>query len=701
MDNKFVNVTSFNDFKKLNEASIPSEFGNKTGFSESLVGRGLFSIIRYFKMGIDMGRLEYMRRKLENEYFAGWLRFCATKSINIQTGEMAEEVKEPESQGEYDVQSSAPQGQNEMEYPVICDLLHKDYTHNNPPDSLQYLKEQFGPYLEDLKESKDSLSGEELDDVEFMITEIEMYISYCDKKIAINTIFTKLEHYRSISQTSFSEDEINNILSDLDKIQQFLNGDAKKCKTYKLTDNEKNIINFLLTCESDAIKNKCGEINSLITNEGLKYHNYEMLNEELSGTGIPIARILGDKLNTAASTGGTSKTVTTKEYLKSINIDTVDQINFKACAELWKKHPEWRDEVAKLVSLEGVKYVQYAVSRIIYRVKKTPTSTGITPEKGGGVNREEDSSLRTLWEKKVEKVKGEWIYFINLEDYKLDPFKALTLQEAIRDKNEKWDGEVTKVQQVATAGGDTANVDKIGLVSQTAPYHREGTLVILQVMWGNNLCYILCSLSSSIDKRAHIYKYLGNLDVHKILTEKAYDRADFKNTASNYSTNIFSNDHHNKACSPQLNEIFKFNFSRKVVGSDSYQISGLYFGSSDFKRYSTLGLPTTQNSHIYHLYLKEGVLSLPFVNTTRTPKKEDIILEVMKQGGAKERVNDNDMLALKNTSVVNWKVGQIFTFKDSDWKKTYFPEPYLTKLETAKTTPESIVGPDYNGIFGF
>jgi len=80
------NVTPFDRFRKVFE--VTGEFSNKTGFSESLIGRGLFSIIRFFKQGINIGRLEYLKRKLENEYFAGWLRFCALKNINIKDGTM-------------------------------------------------------------------------------------------------------------------------------------------------------------------------------------------------------------------------------------------------------------------------------------------------------------------------------------------------------------------------------------------------------------------------------------------------------------------------------------------------------------------------------------------------------------------------------------------------------------------------------------
>lgn len=73
---KLKNINSFNDFKRINEAI--DDFTNSTKFKESLVGRATYSLIRYFKKGVDLFRLEFFKRKYENELFAGILRYLAT-----------------------------------------------------------------------------------------------------------------------------------------------------------------------------------------------------------------------------------------------------------------------------------------------------------------------------------------------------------------------------------------------------------------------------------------------------------------------------------------------------------------------------------------------------------------------------------------------------------------------------------------------
>ena len=69
------NVSSFNDFKKINELDSYDQYANPIGFSQSLLGRATIGLFKLFKKGVDIFRLEYFKRRLENELSAGVLRY--------------------------------------------------------------------------------------------------------------------------------------------------------------------------------------------------------------------------------------------------------------------------------------------------------------------------------------------------------------------------------------------------------------------------------------------------------------------------------------------------------------------------------------------------------------------------------------------------------------------------------------------------
>jgi hypothetical protein len=541
----------------------------------------------------------------------------------------------------------------------------------------------------------------------------------CQK--SIDDVFEELHKYQETEGTTYDEATTTTIITALDKILTFLKDDRlKHCSRYKLTPEtmaggnkgvEQLIIKRLATCNPEAIKNKCNEILTFIgliapaqtptpqtpTTESLLNDDNELILEKI-GSGIKIMQVLGDSLNTAGDTGQTSNAVSTKKYLASVGITTVDQINFKELAKIFHEHPILRNEVATMVSLEGIRNIQYYVSRIIYRIKKTPTYTGITPEIGGGVNQQEDSALRTYWEKLVEKVKGEWIYFINLEDYKLDPFAALTLQEAIRTKNSSGENFSAKVTKVVSAASDTAMADKAGLIAIPTPYSTEKTPVVLQLRHGDNLSYIVCSLHNSTTAPvSKVYRYLGNIDLHKILSENMHQQTDFKtNIAKKYATSIYDADYDTKACSPFLNKYFKLDFSRRNKGTLSYTINGVYFGSNNFQRYSTVGEPQNQRTHCLSVYVESRLGTIPFSKLGPTPKPtidNDII--VMANGA---EVPDNRNL--KDSATVALEVGQLFRFEDQSWAEAYFPN-YTTQVLPGASTPPAITETDWNAVIKF
>lgn len=716
------NITPFDKFRKIIEArGVSSEFSNEVGFAKSLVGRALFSIIRYFKQGVDIGRLQYMKNKLENEYFAGFLRLLVMKGIDL---------KEPVYEGSKPVvpsQTEQPQPTEtptNEESPVICGILHLDY---NKKNALENKRNDFGSWKEELEESKPDYTGDELLEIESTINEFELFLAVIALKMQINDVFEDLYKYQVNEGANFDEATTTSILASLDKILNFLKDEKlKHCPRYKLTPEnmggenrgvEQLIIKRLATCNPETIKNKCNEILTLIglitppaqaqtqaqtgtTAESLFYDDSDLILEKI-GSGIKIMQLLGDSLNTSAETGQTSNIVTTKKYLANIGISTVDQINFKALAQIFHQHPELRNEVAQMVSLDGVRNIQYYVARIIYRIKKTPTYTGITPETGGGVDYKEDSALRTYWEKLVERVKGEWTYFINLEDYKLDPFAALNLQEAMRTNTSAGNTFVKKVTTITNIGQEIVLAEKAGLKVHEGEYSTEKTPVVLQLRDpSGNLSYIVCSLHNTTTTPVYkVYRYLGNIDLHKIINENVHNDADFKSTkAKQYATSIYDADHDTKACSPNLKSYFKIDFTRRLKGPIEYYINGIYFASSNFQKYSTVGFPTTQNSHCLSLYVKTGGGGIAntgnFRKLINKPTADEQIL-IMSNNAEVPDIKD-----LKGSHLFSLQVGQLFTFEDTTWAEAYFPN-FSTQITTGAQSPPAITEADWKGVINF
>lgn len=678
------NISSFNEFKKILERSIPDEFSNKTGFSESLVGRGLFSLLRYFKQGIDLGRLEYLKRKLENEYFAGWLRFCAINNIDIKEGKLPEEFKKVEHDDTDDSDDSEIENNNEKYSEervinIIEPVFKFDYTKN---EELINYKKDFEKYIEEIKKIENA--GEDSEDLKKILDESDFIIKMIDFKTGLNLIFDKMTKYSSQPGIELTQEREQEMISGLSKIESFLNKEAKSCPNYNLTINEKEALRMLSKCKNESIVKKCNDL--LGIKESIKYKNSNRINEEAISssinTKIPIMQILGDTLNV----GETSKKVNPYEYLKSIGINNVDEINFKACAEIWRNNPSFRDGVSKLVSLEGVRKIQYAAARIIFRIKKTPTYTGITPEKGGGVDKGEDSALRTAWERKVEKCKGEWVNFMNFESYEIDPFKAMNIQDAIRDKSsdpgytKPYKDMMDDTRRINENYLLQTNADKLGLIPVlSSPFKVPRELVLMQVQYGNDkkIAYILCNhyTPKGSDEPPHIYVYWGNVDLHKIITDKLYDKPDFKSTiASSHSSSIISSSWNNKGC-VDLNEYL--DLSPDIAPKAGYKINGYFFGSSNFNRYKTAENAKTQTTHFMHLYVDEKFTQTrnKFDTITDNIQKNNIDLYITNSNSRREIVDLNAIRSIiEDTKTMKWEIGSVFKFKDPTWGKSYFPD---------------------------
>jgi len=704
------NINSFDNFKKILEQSIPSEFQNATRFSQCLVGRGLFSILRYFKQGIDMGRLEYLRRKLENEYFAGWLRFCAARQINIKDGTMIEKSVQTSGE-EYGGGEDTDQGE-QPNNEFVCEILNLDYTDKN---QLATTKKNFEDHISSLEQLKTEggIEEEDLKELEDALNEAESALEYLKLKEDMNNnVFEVL--LAEPSGVTFDAEKENKILELLERVKTFLSDKAKTCTTYHLTENEKAIINKIESCTNENIKTKCNEIKSLIetTTEPQSQPTQEsLLLEEVVSGNMPIMLVLGDQLNTSYTSGSgtTLKKIKPSDYLKSIGINNVSEINWTECARLFSKNPEFKKMAANMVTIEAVRKIQYAASRIIFRVKKTPTYTGMTPEKGGGVDYKEDSALRTVWERKVEVVKGEWTMFLDFSSYKIDPFRALNLQDAIRSRDANFNS--FKEEFDAQTGGIISEdeMSKIGLkLIKDRMFKKEGTPIVINYILNNkNMWLVFFIETDKLNAERTVYRYIGNIDINKIRNDKVYQRSDFKDKAKDYAACILDNNYNNIG-DKEVKNILKIDRNAVSKGTSKY-LNGIFLASPDFKRIgiNEEGVPKLRRSRLFFLYLDGSVLNknnaFSSINTHSPIDKARVGLDTIEKGGNKIDIPTTTVVDLKDPNIknlLNSYVGNMYIFLPT-WEENYFGT-LTTNIHNMTKNPSPLKinsGESFNGVF--
>jgi hypothetical protein len=721
------NIVPFEKFKKLlEEASIPDEFSNATKFSQSLVGRGLFSILRYFKQGIDIGRLEYLKRKLENEYFAGWLRFCAIKQINIKDGTMVEKAVQKEGEANADV-TPAQQQNDDVEYPFICEVMHMDYSEDNLNVLAQTIS-KFKEFVATIRNqmNEGDIEEEDMKELKEMLEQAELAVKYGEIKLKINKdVFAVLQPYCTHSEQQFDPEKEKIIIDLLDQVIAFLNGDAKACKDYHLTENEKKIINVLITSKNEPIKTKCQEINNLIsenppapaqpepeqpTQEDYQGEFEGFLLEEITSKlnpKVPIMQVLGDTLNTVP--GGTSGSTTGKvkpyEYLKSIGINSVDEIDFGRCAELWSKHPEFKEGATKMVTVEGVRKIQYAAARMIFHTKQTPTYKGMTPPVGGAVDFNEDSALRSVWERKVDAVKGQWTYFLNVDI--IDPFRVMNLQDAYRKRDPMLEDYYKRMNNNTIPIDTTQKIEEGGFglkLFKEKEWKQERGLFVMQYSIGGQIYYPVLQLHNSGGES--IYKYVGNIDIERIKKDDKQKDPNFPKEARNYSSCIF--DINNLAFKQKGDKKFNDEFFkgdiRYVPGEQSYLLNGVYIASTNFNRInpSQSGVLTTKNTRMFYMYVRNNKLknSSPFdeLQANAQVAAADFRLLAYDKGALKKQ-SLNQLLVLPPK--IPSAVGCFYTFESTDWIDNYFPgmrNQIFASANKAQTPIDCGTGKRLNGI---
>ena len=669
---KLKNITPFESFKRIYESTIPSEFSNNTGFKESLVGRAVFGILRYFKKGIQLGQLEYYKRKLENEYFAAILRFCATKEIDL---------KNPVAP----VDDENPPGNNSTNPPVpdeliFCEILSEDYisSSNQNTYELPIIKISNTQALNHLNSVLPFLIVQsQIDDCQAVIKSAQDTISCCDKKMAINVVFITL---------SGATDNAT-ISTCLDQIKAFFESpEAKFCSTYKGTDNEKNLVKSFTTHTDPGVKGKADAIVPLFDN--FRYRNYDLVQEKITSginKSVNIEQMLGDQLRGADAP---SKNINIYEYLKKIGLNSVDEINFVELVKIFRDHPEFQESVSseKYLNIASIRKIQYAVADgIIFHVKKTPDNVGINPGTGGGASMggsnqyDEDTSMRKVWEKKVEFVKSEFAGFFNFRT--VDPFVLLNLSDAMRKRGEYKDdpvvsGDRGNTETLAYTSSMETYADKMGLIAQhdrVIDTPRKPFVIVLKNNYTNDVSFAVFSLHKN-STRSKIYRYIGVINFSKILSTKDYDKADFNTLASKYSNAVWDT-----VIKPDTDSTF-LNFLRLpgTLNGGSSDFDSIYISTTDFNALSSSKEPKPHNLRFLFNFVKRNTGTNNskgrFKGIKDTGTSADFDLRCLKNGNnTLESVTIANVKTSTADKLISFKVGEFFQIKDS-WLVNYFPD---------------------------
>jgi len=593
------NITSYNEFRKTFEAF--DEFSNKTGFAESLVGRAVFGILRYFKKGVNLGRLEFYKRRLENEYFAGILRFCAVKDIDLLTGIEPSGTTVDTSGGGGGGGTVDPK---EADY---CNIFNVDYTETDI-NKLVVISNTLSGYTTTLLTiiNDPGSSQEDKDDSQELFDHYSNMVKCCQEKIAVNRTFITL------SGLSGSTDP--QIIGLLDQIKNFLSGPtAQLCSTYKGTDSEKILLRSFETSTDTNIQNKITtDIIPLLDN--YNYDNYELIEEKItSGLNkhVNITQMLGDQLTTPGQPA--QMKINIYDWLKDKGIDDVNKINFVELEKLFRTKTDYRKQASEFVNPDGIRKIQYAVSRIIFHVKKTPDSKGINPGEGGKVNYEEDTSLKTSWEKKVEFVKSEFKNFL-LVDKELDPFVLLNYTDSLRRRDYAGDRQVLGMASTTNALANSITLTTKAQLLGINPLGQsnnigEKRLVVFTMTYNGLLFYPVFSFKKIITGGIKVYKYVGNINFSKILSDKEYEKSDWMNNAHDFATAVWDRPKTNS--DNNLIETLKLKTSPPT--ESGFKFDAIYLTKGD---YSAIGsyknAPQSWNVRLLYVFVNSGQINSDF-----------------------------------------------------------------------------------------
>jgi hypothetical protein len=620
------NLTQFDDFKKIYE-DIGTEFSNKTGFAESLVGRATFGLMRLVKKGVDAVRLEFFKRRLENEYFGGVLRYCKKFKIDL---------KNPQKPVEAD---SAVNEQEENKIVEISnDILMIKY---NVPDYDTLLV-----YATQLVDSGITTLGtvpagspeeKELNDFNVIKTTLIPNMQIIDDNF--NFVLTN-----SGGTPAILEPKLTEIKTKINEIRSLVltSPSTPTNLTYVLSVSEKKTIEDLKVMPLIQVDTALVTSLDEMLVENLRCNDeYFILNEKVNNSsGTNLGFILGDEL----TTDGVDK------FLRDQGVSKVEDINFKQLASIFDD--KMRENCTKEVNKNGVIRIQQGVAKIIYHVTKTPDNVGFNPGTGGGVT-ETPTALMNPWKKKVEMVKGEFRTFLNVDT--VDPFnvKVTDYNSSEDPGNKNLNSEDEKVNEI----GRLVKIEDKKLTLKFIREKSEIKISMIRIFTDKFYGCVVKPEHTKTTNGLRVYKYLGCINMDEVI--KDLDKATgLDNDTKKYDTSFPNKD------SKGLNLGFLKSLMDSKLRYNNKDLVGVYFVFDNPIVASSSGEKRKNSAKIFFIYHANGsgrVLSQSDINVGTD------VYNVTENGKDITLIPTGTKLSTVK-SVQNISVGEMFSIEASPFK---------------------------------
>jgi len=539
------NITSFGEFKKMNEGvDIGTEFSNTTKLKDSLVGQAVSGIFGLIKNGIDAIRLEYFKKKLENEYFAGVLRYCKTKNIDL---------KNPQPPPLVSGNTDSNPAQNEI-VEIKNDILLLRFNVTGWNTSLNAVTIAINGEIGSIP------TGTTLhDDFELIRDKLIPDI------ININQKFLDLNTGNTTTLDS-NLDIIKSTISDINTLTLNSISPPDRLK-YLLSQEEKDILAFLVTSLEvvyPVIRNK-------VLVENHNFEDYNLINEKINNdSGDGICFILGDELSEKG----------VKNFLKDQGVDEIigkNGIKFKQLASIFDD--KMKSEATNSVNKNAIYRIAASVSNIITE-KKSNSKKGTT--KG------DPTGFMSSWQKKVSDVKGEFSKFLNVDE--IDPITMKGLTAFTQNPKNTADinvdstklKEINRIYKIILYGGPSGIVDR--------EFRNFG---VIRMMRGTtDFTGPLFELEPTLCGTFRAYKYIGSLDFDKMIVNS--DTTHNLITDDTTKSWFWKSNHIN---------IIPFLLNKPKSPTTNKNLAGIYFVFSGTPKGTPDGEPKKFLAKIFYVYM--------------------------------------------------------------------------------------------------
>ena len=275
---------------------------------------------------------------------------------------------------------------------------------------------------------------------------------------------------------------------------------------------------------------------------------------------------------------------------------------------------------------------------------------------------------KTSWEKKVEFVKSEFRNYLLVEK-ELDPFVLLNITDAYRSR-EKYGSDATILNYAGTANnlGNAALITpqskKMGLTPKGDEDVNEGGIFIYSLSHNGKVYYPIFYLKNKGGDK--VYRYLGNINLKKILDDQLYDDPNYKTIVKDYVTPAWEAAKANTDV-----DIMSFLKIRPLPTITGYNFDSLYLTKIDYS-----AIKSYRNLHGWNVRFLYTFIESAQSNGICSGAKAGANNFKMKYLSKTGNLTDiSDMTRIKTVTagdMLNIQFGQVYEI-DPTWKDLYFP----------------------------